>query len=809
MQRLRKTTFRRNLSLLTLAIASIGFAVTACTDVNIYEINKDPLISNKLTVSGTVCSDDPRQRDFPVKVLFVVDQSLSFSADENDPGAEFRIKALKDVFTKFSHRAFEFGVITFDATAKNLVKLADAQHDFTSDVSALNAYVPAELAKAGTCLPGEQCRNFRGAMGLASSVITGDALSSDPGKIAKTTYIVVMITNGPPVPSLGRCECRDDNSPCARCFSECEGCKVSCPSNTRCQNDQCIPECDPECGGGQVCDCDLTGNVGCYTQGANGGGAGVCSPLGPAMPVPDTFIQRATQACNCGGSGNACCDPNVSCVPMPDGNPNSCEEQTMVRVVRELRTFVKQQGAAGFQFHTTYLPDGVDYTNLASSAFAPPCGPDATRTHSTRLLSEMAFAGNGGFWQLQAKQELPGTVEKIVNETFISRDPLVIKELVVSNVNVIADGKQIVIDTDQDGLSDDTEIALGTCVSDPDTDGDGLSDAIEVKLATDPLTIDERLECVDIATTTISIEDRCTAGGTKNRTVFLYPEGTPGDKDGDGLNVCEERLLGTEDTLFDTDADGLPDPVEVSMGTNFLAVDTLDDIESDGIINRDEVRSHTDPRSNDVQTRSELGYVYEELDEGIAEVLTVSESGLQGIHVKKVAANSPPGSGILKLDLSSGTPMLSWMAPDDRFEGRGFGPPIDISQAADDIQLESATENRFLVIRVEGANNYDKLPTGETTKQTTVTVSSAPRNCLRFRVRNITLMETEVHPITGTQGLNNIFIYFSQAPQGSKDTPGIFRVANVAVEYRLGPPEVRNPKRAEITFTDDDFVLFE
>lgn len=47
------------------------------------------------------------------------------------------------------------------------------------------------------------------------------------------------------------------------------------------------------------------------------------------------------------------------------------------------------------------------------------------------------------------------------------------------------------LDSDQDGLTDEAEVKLGTNPNNPDTDGDGLTDREEAKVyGTDPLTVD-------------------------------------------------------------------------------------------------------------------------------------------------------------------------------------------------------------------------------------------------------------------------------------------------------------------------------
>ena len=87
------------------------------------------------------------------------------------------------------------------------------------------------------------------------------------------------------------------------------------------------------------------------------------------------------------------------------------------------------------------------------------------------------------------------------------------------------------LDTDQDGLSDAVETALGTSPTSGDTDADGLGDGAEYTLGTDPL--------------------------------------NP-DSDDDGLSDGDEVSIGTDPKLADSDGDGVSDGDEVSAGTDPL-----------------------------------------------------------------------------------------------------------------------------------------------------------------------------------------------------------------------------------------------
>ena len=76
------------------------------------------------------------------------------------------------------------------------------------------------------------------------------------------------------------------------------------------------------------------------------------------------------------------------------------------------------------------------------------------------------------------------------------------------------------------------------------------------------------------------------------------------------MNDCEERVLGTDACMGDTDGDGPNDLVEFLSGTNPIVPENLGDADRDGIINLDEVIAHTDPQSADNAYFAERGYVY-------------------------------------------------------------------------------------------------------------------------------------------------------------------------------------------------------
>ena len=140
-------------------------------------------------------------------------------------------------------------------------------------------------------------------------------------------------------------------------------------------------------------------------------------------------------------------------------------------------------------------------------------------------------------------------------------------------------------DSDNDGLTDTFENTIGTNPSLVDTDGDGLTDGAEVAIhSTNPLSED---------TDGDGASDFDEVNNSTDPTDINSPAPSPPlDTDADGLPDSLEDSIGTNPSLSDTDLDGLSDGVEYDVHfTNPLEVDS----DGDGSSDFDEVSAGTDP----------------------------------------------------------------------------------------------------------------------------------------------------------------------------------------------------------------------
>lgn len=261
---------------------------------------------------------------------------------------------------------------------------------------------------------------------------------------------------------------------------------------------------------------------------------------------------------------------------MSDGLPSpqtadSNNLQTITQVVGNLMTLGDIFGVGDLRLHTALLAtDKPDFIVLQEEV----------------VLKAMAQRGRGLYRSFENGERINFLGYDITS----LRRVFTLKSVLAVPLTTRPHGPRLLVDSDADGLSDQQERLIGTSPVRADTDGDGFNDQLEHRFRAsgfDPLDPGD----ADCSLPT----DRV-------------------DTDGDGVLDCEERFIGASRYLVDSDADGLPDGVELRAGTDPTSADIIQDTDQDGTRNALEVLAHTDPVRPDAENRSQLAQRYTRRD---------------------------------------------------------------------------------------------------------------------------------------------------------------------------------------------------
>lgn len=418
-------------SRICLVITFALLALASCSDTGLYSANKQPKQSDRLAISGQVCTEDPRHADFPMRVILMVDQAAGPIFSDFDSGG-LRASVLSDfVRATLNRRSVELAVIGYGGRPQ---KLAPNEGTFTRNPGELfNAVTRVTLAEP--CLGDEQCRDYREALRSAQTLIEGDLASTPKGERLLTEYLIVMVNAGPQSPiAVGSDCCGTDGLQCIDDNSD--------PS----------PACERQIGAQAVAD---------LRQMAVGrGAAGLRFHAVHLAAEPDddvnSQVQEAMEAMAFAGGG----------------------------------IYERFNIASGFRFDTVGLlgartefrPKLLMAANL--NALPGPDGPEAD--------SDADGLSDAQEERLGSSPTLPDTDGDSVTdlvEQLVQFDLLAVDEPTACRT-IIPAGK----DTDLDGLSDCDEALLGTDPTLIDTDGDGLPDRLEVAQGSDYLNRDAEVD---------------------------------------------------------------------------------------------------------------------------------------------------------------------------------------------------------------------------------------------------------------------------------------------------------------------------
>lgn len=208
-------------------LVALGLAL-GCTETSLHKVQPESETSpdNLMRVKGDLCIEPETSIDFPVKVLFLLDQSTSLQF--TDPNKR-RYDAVRNAVKKLrSQRNVEVAFIGFSAETE----IANSENPFQADLNAFN-----ELARSNDELG--PATDYQGALATAKRIIDQDLRQMDEADRPRTRYVINFVTDGQAEPV---------------CQQGCEDDPVVCSDGKDNDNDGLVddedPDCDPDSEGG-------------------------------------------------------------------------------------------------------------------------------------------------------------------------------------------------------------------------------------------------------------------------------------------------------------------------------------------------------------------------------------------------------------------------------------------------------------------------------------------------------------------------------------------------------------------------------
>ncbi|MDJ0764043.1 MAG: VWA domain-containing protein [Myxococcota bacterium] len=180
----------------------IAWVIAACSDASLEVVEDAEVVvpDNKLQVTGEVCTLNPEELNFPLRVLFLVD--CSESMEVTDPpdlltGETGRERAVRMAAEELLSTAgdVKVSVVRFSSESQPLTAELSSgglpESYFTNDLDYILAKLPL-LAET------DRTTNFIRALSEAYAEIRHELMKTSQESLALSTYSVIMITDGLP-----------------------------------------------------------------------------------------------------------------------------------------------------------------------------------------------------------------------------------------------------------------------------------------------------------------------------------------------------------------------------------------------------------------------------------------------------------------------------------------------------------------------------------------------------------------------------------------------------------------------------------
>lgn len=201
-----------------LALILLSLFVLSCTEAGLERIPPPVAedLDNLLRIKGEFCTEPSTEIVFPVKALFILDQSASLQCMDSQNRRFPAINAAVNNLLSTQPNA-QIGFVGFSSWAR--------EQGFTRDRDAI-----ANFTDPGAGLG--PATDYQGALATALRIIERDILEVGPSERARTRYIVNFVSDGVPEP---------------RCLAGCEDTITDCGDGEDNDGDGLVDAADPDC----------------------------------------------------------------------------------------------------------------------------------------------------------------------------------------------------------------------------------------------------------------------------------------------------------------------------------------------------------------------------------------------------------------------------------------------------------------------------------------------------------------------------------------------------------------------------------
>lgn len=585
-----------------------------CTEAKLEPIPPIPQYrDDKLRLSGDFCTSKPETLIFPLRVLFVIDSSVSMEVtDPPDPvtGTTGREDAVREVWTDLIEQGPEgvkVGVIRFSAQAQSRTAQdldGDSLPDtyYTSDTTLLDA---ATTSLGVT----DRTTNFVNALGEAYFEMRTELLAAEQESLPLSKYVVVFLSDGiPDVESNQNRQGRDQQIV--------EGVEAM----RKLAEDFRVGEFSfhtAYLSSGQEA-FDLEAQSVLEAMARAGNGTFRSFPNGEELNflfidltiLKRIFTLKTLSVLNL----NTVLDKNQILGPPP------MEEEEQAGGDEEDEDVVVVIDGEDATAPVVWTPDPNMFVDLDGDAQMT-CGEPMVDTDGDGLSDFVELReGSSPFIPDTDDDGLSDFLEWRFKESGLDAlDPsdsrcYIPSPCVDENNDDLCD---CILDFDADGLCDCIDPPVG-CTYDGNDEPDCVPyDPIPPKACANG----EGQDCVD------EDEDGLCDCPDRDRDGRCDYE----DRDADRIHDCEEVFWGTAQLGVDTDADGLPDLTEVRFQTNPSKYDIQEDLDADATPNGTEVIAQTDPICDDAAARSRTSYRYTIEQRGLEDASTCYDFDISNI----------------------------------------------------------------------------------------------------------------------------------------------------------------------------------